>query len=194
MELRTSKKLAISALALGAASAAVVFGSWAAWTAQTANPGNSVSTGTLTLGNNKSATSVFSAATGAKPGDTGGSTVTVTNTGSTTLSSVSLTQGSVANTVDDTQNTMKLQIHDDTTNRCIWPTSAAGACASYGAWNAAGTLDGTFHVISSDADDAWGASEAHTFTVNWKFNDAGGADNTSQGKAASFDLTWNGVQ
>jgi hypothetical protein len=184
---RNTKKIAISVLALGAASAAVVFGSYAAWTAQTTNPGNSVATGSLTMTNSKDASAVFAAATDAKPGDTGGSTVTLTNTGTTALSSVQLTQNNITNTVGAT---MELQIHDDTTNRCIWPTDSAGACGGYGTWNAGLT---SFNIKDAGgATDNWAVSEAHTFTVNWRFNSSAG--NATQSQNASFDLVWDGVQ
>ena len=137
MKITKSKKVAMSVLALGVASAAVVYGSFAAWTAQTTNPGNSVTTGTLTMTNSKNAAAVFTAATNAKPGDTGGSTVTVTNTGSVAMSTVKLSQGSITNTVG---TDLQLKIHDDTTNRCIWPTQSAGACAGFGTWDASATL------------------------------------------------------
>jgi len=181
------KKMAISALALGAASAAVIFGSFASWTAQTANPGNSITTGTLTMTNSKPAAAVFTA-TGIKPGDTNGSTVVVTNSGSTPMSTVKLTQGTITNTVG---TDLTLKIHDDTTNRCIWPTQAAGACAAFGVWDGSATLT-NFNVQGTGGTSTWAAAEAHTFTASWDF--ALAAANATQSKAAAFGLTWDGAQ
>ena len=125
MAARNTKKIALSALALGAASAAVVFGSFAAWTAQTTNPGNSVSTGTLTMTNNKNAAAVITA-TNIKPGDTGSSTVVIANSGNIPLT-VRLTQSAV---VQGASSFLKINIFDGT--NCVYP-AGVGACATYAA-------------------------------------------------------------
>lgn len=180
------RRLAVTVLALGAASATIMLGSYAAWTAQTTNPGNSVTAGTLTMTNNKDATAVFTA-TGAKPGDTGSSTVSVANSGSIPMT-VKLTQDTVTDTGFGAD--LQLKIHDDTKNYCYWPTQAAGACGSYGAWDASGTLS-AFSVAGTGGAQ-WAAAESHTFTVSWSFDSASG--NSSQGKAASFQLVFDGEQ
>lgn len=171
-----TKKVAISALALGAASAAVVFGSFAAWTAQTTNPGNSVTTGTLTMTNSKSPSAVINA-TDVKPGDTGSDTVTITNTGTAGLVT-KLTQSAV---VQNASASLKLNIFDGT--NCVYP-AGSGACAGYGAWNGASTINNL-----SVGTIAAGASK--TFTVGYTLDSA--STNTDQNKVNTFTLTWDGT-
>jgi len=172
----STTKIALSVLALGAASAAVVFGSFAAWTAQTSNPLNSVATGTLTMTNSKSPTAVINA-TGVKPGDTGSDVVTITNTGSAGLVT-KLTQSAV---VQGASASLKLNIFDGT--NCVYP-AGAGACASYGAWNGAATINNL-----SVGTIAAGASK--TFTVGYTLDSA--STNADQGKTNTFSLTWDGT-
>lgn len=179
-------RLAVTALALGIATAGMIAGSFAAWTAQTSNPGNSVTAGTLTMSNNKDATSIF-AATNVKPGDTGSNTVTVQNTGSVPLSA-SLTQDALSSSGIETS--LGLKVHDDTRNWCYWPTNAAGACATFGAWNASGTLAG-LALPATDGSAQWPAGQAHTFTISWQL--ALTSPNADQGKAGSFRFVWDGT-
>jgi len=182
------RRAVITVLALGVASAAIVFGSFAAWTAQTTNPGNSVTTGTLALTNNKNATSIF-AATGVLPGGTGTSTVAITNSGGSPLA-VSLTQDQLTTT--GVEASLGLKIHDTTRNWCVYPVAAAGACAAtYGAWNGAATLT-NLALPATDGSAKWPAGQAHTFTLSWQL--ATTSVNTDQGKTGSFRLVWNGAQ
>jgi predicted ribosomally synthesized peptide with SipW-like signal peptide len=202
MEKRNTKKVALSVLALGAATAAVVFGSWASWSAVTTNPGNSVTAGTLTMTNSKNGLTVWTVPfSSIKPGETGSNTVTLTNTGTEDLSSVTLKQSAITDFVGDASNALQLKIHDDTADRCIWPTDSAGACAGFGAWTTTGALAGAGFAIKDNGGttDVWsgtspGPAEAHTFTISWNFTNGGSVDNGSQGDTATFDLTWTGLQ
>jgi len=94
----------------------------AAWTASTTNPGNSVTTGTLTMTNSKYAAAGINV-TGVKPGDTGSSTVVITNSGSVPLTATR-TQSAV---VQNVSNFLKFNIHDGT--NCIYPAAAGGCVA-----------------------------------------------------------------
>ena len=183
MAARNTKKVLGTVLALGAATGAIVFGSFAAWTAQSSNNGNSVTTGTLDFTNSKPSSAAVFAITGAKPGDTGGDDVTLTNSGTTPISTITLTQGNVANTIG---SDIKLKIHDDTANYCIWPDKAAGSCTGYGAWTHADLTGG----LTTSGTLAGGASR--TFSIDWEFDANSG--NGTKSKAASFDLTWDGAQ
>lgn len=203
------KKLALSVLGLGAATAAVVFGSWASWTAQTTNPGNTVTAGTLTMANEDAGSTdidgnpvLTTNVTNIKPGDTDSDTVTLRNDGSVDMSSVQLSLSNAAGFSGDTENLLQYRIHDDTTDRCIKPTSAAGACSTWATWdNTANfanftvlTAGGATDVWSKDPDGPGGASgEAHTFTIEWQFTNGGASDIDSMGDSATFDLTWDGV-
>jgi uncharacterized repeat protein (TIGR01451 family) len=181
-------RLAVTLLALGIASAGIMAGSFAAWTAQTSNAGNAVTAGTLAMTNSKNATSVFSAAT-VKPGDTGSSTVTITNGGSVPMSA-SLTQDTI--TATGIEASLGLKIHDDTRDWCYWPLPAAsGACgSSYGAWDASSTLTNLALPATSGAAQ-WPSGEAHTFTLSWQL--AATSPNSDQGKTGSFRLVWDGT-
>jgi predicted ribosomally synthesized peptide with SipW-like signal peptide len=182
-------RISLTILAIGVATAGIIAGSFASWNAQSTNPGNAVAAGTLTLGNNKSAASVFSA-TNVKPGDTGSSTVVISNTGSIPMS-VSLTQDTLTST--GIEASLGLKVHDDTRNWCYWPLPAAsGACgASYGAWNASGTFS-AFPIPATSGAAQWPAAQAHTFTISWQL--ATSSPNSDQGKTGSFRLVWDGVQ
>ena len=176
MNITMMKKLVVSALALGVASSAIVFGSMAAWTATTSNSGNSVTTGTLTLTNSKPATSIINAVN-VKPGDVGSDTVTITNGGNIPLN-LSLTQSAV---VQGASNFLKLRIFDGT--NCVYPV-AAGPCVAYGAWNGGAAL-------TNLANGSLAAGAAKTFTVGYTLE--AGSTNADQNKVSTFALTFDGV-
>jgi hypothetical protein len=179
MASRTVRKTALTVLALGGASAAVVFGSFAAWTATTNNPGNSVSTGSLTLTNSKPAAAVFAAATNVKPGDTGGDSVTITNGGTAALD-LTLDQDTV---VQGAGAALELQVFDGT--NCVYPV-AVGACVAYAAW------DGSAGGLNNLSVGSLAGGAGKTFTVNWRLNSSSG--NTDQNTTNSFRLVWDGAQ
>lgn len=187
MKLRhTHQRLVATVLAAGLATAAVVGGSSAVWTAETANPSNSVTAGTFVLTNSKNTAPVFTAVTGAKPGSFGSDTVTLTNGGNTALE-LFLTQRGV--TSNDLSTNLKLTIFDGT--NCVYPAQS-GACPTVStgggaAWNGSGTLDGT------SAIGTLAASASRTYTVSWGLPSTV-AGTTGQGQTASFDLTFRGDQ
>jgi hypothetical protein len=178
----------LTLLALGAATAGVMAGSFAAWTAQSANPGNQVKAGTLTMTNSRSAAYVFSA-TNVVPGDTGSGTVTVANTGSIPMA-VKLTQDQVSST--GIEASLGLKVHDDTRNWCYWPVAQSGACpATYGAWSATGTLS-SLQLPATSGAATWPAGQSHAFTISWTL--LATSPNSDQGKTGSFRLVWDGTQ
>ncbi len=184
---RTPLRAFVTLVALGIATAGIMAGSFAAWTAQTANPGNDVAAGTLTMSNDKAASSVFSA-TNVKPGDTGSSTVTVQNTGSIPMS-VRLTQDQL--TTSGIEASLRLSIHDDTRNWCVYPSNAAGACATRGAWDGTSSL-ATLPLAATNGATQWPAGQSHTFTLSWEL--VASSPNSDQGKTGSFRLVWDGLQ
>jgi predicted ribosomally synthesized peptide with SipW-like signal peptide len=209
MATRNNKKLALSVLGLGAATAAVVFGSWASWTAQTTNPGNQVTAGTLTMANEDAGSTdsdgnpvLTTNVTNIKPGDTDSDTVTLRNDGSVDMSSVKLSLTNAAGFSGDTSNLLQFRIHDDTTDRCIVPSDAAGSCSGWDDWDTGANFSNFTIKTAAGATDVWtadpdgagaGTGEEHTFTIEWQFTNGGTADNDSQGDTATFDLTWDGV-
>jgi hypothetical protein len=74
-------KRTLGALAIALGAVAVAVGSGATFSAQSANPGNSFASGTLTMSNSKDNVAILSAS-GMKPGDTTNGTVDIQNTGS----------------------------------------------------------------------------------------------------------------
>lgn len=181
MVINNSRKVAASVLALGAATSAVVFGSFAAWTATTANPGNKVATGTLTLTNTKAASHVFDVS-GVKPGDSGSQTVTIGNGGSVPLDLV-LDQNAVVDAVPS--GALELQVFDGT--NCLYP-AATGACVAYGAWDGSA---GALNDAAAGSLAATGAGATKTFTIGYKLDVT--SDNGDQGRTSSFNLTWIGT-
>lgn len=180
-----ASKAAFTVLALGGTTAAVVFGTQAAWTDQTTNTGNSVTAGSLNMTNDKDAASIISA-TDVAPGGTGSNTVVITNAGTLPMS-VNLTQDTISNTF--TANMLKLKVHDDTRNWCYWPATGAGACATWGDWNGSATM--TNLAIANTAGGAmWPASQAHTFTVTYELDAT--SPSVDSGKTGSFRLVWDG--
>jgi predicted ribosomally synthesized peptide with SipW-like signal peptide len=189
---RAHVRIPLTILAIGLATASVIGGSFAAWTAQTMNPGNQVSAGTLAITNDKSATSVFSASN-VVPGDTGSGTVRIENSG-TVPAAVMLTQDTL--TGGSIAASLRLKVHDQTRNWCYWPVNQAGACPltggvdgdGYGAWNASATL-AALPLAATSGAAKWPAAEAHTFSISWKL--AASSPNGDQGQSASFRLVWD---
>jgi predicted ribosomally synthesized peptide with SipW-like signal peptide len=177
---RTTRKVLLTVLALGAATSAVVFGSLAAWTAQTTNPDNDVTAGSLSFTNSKNAAAVISSPVGgAYPGDNNGAgeTVVITNAGTGSLDAELLIDGVSTNELSDE---LEVQIHDGT--NCIVP-AAVGACTGWETWSGLG------QTVSLGS---FAASAAKTYNVKWRFPDiALGNDPAGQGQTASFDMTWS---
>ncbi len=183
----TLLRAALSLVALGVATAGILSGSYAAWTAQTTNPGNTVTAGTLTMSNDKNAAAVFTA-TNVVPGATGSDTVTVTNTGSIPMT-VQLTQDTLS--ASGIEASLRVSVHDDTRNWCVYPSNTAGACLTRGAWDATGTL-ANFPLPATDGSAQWPAGQVHTFTLSWEL--VASSPNSDQGKTGSFRLVWDGLQ
>lgn len=178
-------RLPLTLIALGVATALGLGGSLAAWTAQTTNPGSSVTAGTLDLTNSKEAAAVFSASN-VVPGDTGQDTVTITNDGTVPMT-VLLSQDQL--TATGIEASLGLKVYDQTRNHCYWPLDQPGACpAAYGAWDATASLT-SLPVAASDGSPQWPAGEAHTFTISWEL--AATSPNSDQGKTGSFRFTWD---
>ncbi|MEO6866603.1 MAG: TasA family protein [Gaiellales bacterium] len=184
---RRVRQIAATLLAIGLASSVAVIGSQASWTAQTENAGNTATAGTLDLTNDKSGKSIF-AATNIKPGDTGSGTVKLRNAGTVPLA-VKLTQDNVVNGFAATS--LKLSVHDDARNWCVYPANAAGTCATTGAWDGTSSLT-ALALPAIDGAAKWAAGEEHTYTVSWALDLS--SPNADQGKVGSFRLVWDGVQ
>lgn len=181
------RKIGLTLLAIGGATAVTVMGSSASWTAQTSNAGNELTAGTLSLTNDKNGSALFTAAN-IKPGDGGSSAVKLKNAGSIPIG-VTLSQDQVVNGLAATS--MKLQVHDATRNWCYYPTNAAGACTTFGTWSDSTKLS-ALALLATDGSAKWAANEEHTLNVSWKLDLS--SPNTDQGKSASFRFVFDGAQ
>lgn len=148
-------------------SAALVVGSGAEFTSQTANAGNLAASGTLTQANSKNSAAIF-VGQNLRPGDETAGEVTITNTGS--LAGVfTLTEKDVTNTFS--AGVLSLKITDTTTGTVVYS----------GAFGAAGSISlGSF---------AAGAARTYHFSVVL----SAGAGNIDQAKTASAVYQWDAV-
>src|SRR3954454_14825728 len=105
--LAANPRLALGALVTLLLAAGAVVGSGADFTASSANPSNTFSSGTLTIGNSKAGTAVFTAGN-LRPGGTQQTgTVDIENTGSLS-GAFTLVRGTVTNT--DTGNPLAAKL------------------------------------------------------------------------------------
>ena len=187
-------KILATMLALGVASATVMFGSYAAWTDQTTNPGNSVTAGALDITNSKDAAAVF-AVTGVAPGDSGSDTVVVGDAGASGIVDFQLflTQNNLSASAGNIEANLRLSIYDQTRNWCYYPVSASGACASLGAWDGSATIN-NLQLMNAAGGALWDSTtdEQHTFQLDWALDAA--SDTDDQNQVGSFDLIWDATQ
>ena len=176
--MRTVGVLAVVLLAVG-----VAVGSGAAFTAQTANPGNSFASGTLTMSNSKDSVAVLTAS-GMKPGDSANGTVDIGNTGSLsgvfTLTRTNLTNSDASNPLSAQMN---LVVKDCGNFSSGTPTCDAGDPNVY-----SGTLDA---MSSAVALGTFAAGEQHRYQFTVTFDSAAG--NQYQGDNTSARFQWDAV-
>jgi hypothetical protein len=200
-------------IAAGSIALPATFG---AFTAQTQNPNNTFTAGTLTMSNSRQGAYIISGSNIA-PGDSGTFTVTVTNTGSLSAtmslaeslssgwssygrcadnnpapelgcSDLSYGQAYSPNGINDTAPPLGLQLKiDDVTNG-----SPVGIYNGTFAPNGSVTGVGTRSLAGSAAGGKWAPGEARKFQFSWDLPI--NADNTYQGTKASADFSFNAVQ
>ena len=165
-------------VAVGGAAAltalSVTPGTFGGFTSATSNPNNSVQAGTLTMTNSAAGAAVVTETSpvnknNMQPGDSVSGTVTITNSGSLPAD-LSLSISNAANSFPSGAVTLNI---------------AEGASTVY-----SGTVANTSAPIALGS--TWAASASHTYTVTVAIPSS--ADNTAQGKGASFQLDWNGAQ
>jgi hypothetical protein len=183
--LAANPRLALGALVTLLLAAGAVVGSGADFTATSANPSNTFSSGTLTIGNSKAATAIFSASNLRPGGAAQTGTVDIENTGSLS-GAFTLVRGTVTNT--DTGNPMSAKLNmtvidcgtftgatppscsdgDEVTK--YTGTLAAMGTTTLGNYNAAVKHRYEFRVaLDSSADDAYQGDSA---TAAFDFNAA----------------------
>ena len=168
----------LGALAVVLAAVGITVGSGANFTASAANPGNAFSTGTLVIANSPS-TALLSLS-GMKPGDTGSSTVDITNTGS-------LAGDFVLKTANATGSATLLGQMQLTVLDCGAWTTAAPNCSS-GTSVYSGTVSGLTN--SSLGNYAGGIKHRYKFTATLPAS----TNDTFQGLTAGVDFAWSATQ
>lgn len=225
---RGLKKVLLSLIVVGAASSFSVGGTFAILKSEETNAGSTVATGTLTFSNtvgtgtactsntgssnvNTSCSTLYASPSLLYPGQSETSTVTIANTGSVPIGSVSVYMpsctyqaspgaGTNAGGGDPCSSTVTdgplLSIEEDTSTgtpiHCWWPDQAAGACSSSFTQNDWFGIVATYKntataTIAAGSGPAAGASRYFKVTVGLPAN----ANPTLQGEEALFTLTWH---
>ncbi len=179
-------KRTLGVLATALAATGVAIGSGAAFTAQTANPSNTFTAGTLTMSNSLDNAAILTASN-MKPGNVATGTVDIANTGSVsgdfTLSRTNLTNSDGANPMSAKLNVL---VED-----CGDFAAGAPACDAADPDVYSGTLDamnGTYTLGSfpGGADTAAG-KHRYKFTVTFDSS----AGNPYQGDNSSARFQWD---
>ena len=179
--------------------------------ATTSNPGNSLSSGTLTMSNDHNGALVVTVASNMKPGDVACGKVIIKNTGSLPAQ-VEVSEPSVTG---DSGFAGYLTMHikqDGTLNADCTITGGTDVYPT-GAFNALGItkLNGSVAAPTPPAGSAvndWPSLESHTFAIVVTFPNSGNAappvfpatppalnsDNVYQSKTASATLNWYSTQ
>jgi spore coat-associated protein N len=182
-------KRTLAALGVALAATAVAIGTGADFSAQSTNPSNVFSAGTLTMSDSAAGAAVFSPAN-MKPGapdQTG--VVDIENTGSL-AGGVSLSRDSVAVTdagVAEDGGAMDRKI-DLTVSDCgLFAAGSAPDCAKGSV-----VYQGTLADMPSTALGTFAAGDRHRYLFAAHLD--GSADNTYQGDSVSARFVWDAVQ
>jgi spore coat-associated protein N len=178
--LRANPRRLLAALATMLVAVGVTVASGATFTAQTANPSNTFTAGTLSMSNSAAGSAILTASN-MKPGDpaTKG-TVVIKNTGSIS-GAFSLTRSSLTNS--DTTNPMAAKLNLVITDCGVDQdcTTSADNSNKY-----TGTLAG---MSSTIALSNWAAAEQHKYEFSVALDSS--ADNNYQGDNSVAGFTWD---
>jgi hypothetical protein len=192
----TRGKLIATGALLATAAGAAGLGTFGSFTSTT-SASESVSSGTVSiaLGASGPNNRMSVAATNIVPGDTIQRAVTMTNGGSSALSSVSLTTNATTSSSLDTDTTNGLKLKIDS---CSVPWTEAGTAPAY-SYTCSGTTQSvlaTTPVIGSNMTlnnlSSLTAGSTDNLVVTLTF--PGTADNTFQGKSSVINFTFTGYQ
>jgi hypothetical protein len=167
--------------------AAMAVGSGANFTTSSANPGNYVAAGKLTMSNNKEGTAIFQIDKFVPDAPAQGGSVSLQNTGdapgATTLTMSNLSDTNVANPASllSTKLNLKIEEFSDAAMTTLVATRYNGTVSAF---PSAGVSVGT-----------WAAGSNHYFkvSVTWP-GTASGGDNVFQGAKSTMDFNWSMVQ
>ena len=183
-KLSRNPKRRLGALAALLAAAAVAVGSGANFTAASANPSNTFSTGSLSMLNSKDNAAILTAS-GMRPGDPATtSTVDIKNTG-TLSGTFSLAKSNISDS--DGTNPLSQKLDVVISDCGLWsggnPPSCAGATQKY---------SGKISAMGTIALGTFAASDQHRYQFSVSMPDGGaGADNVYQGDNTSVQYDWN---
>jgi spore coat-associated protein N len=166
----------LGALAVVVAAAGLTAGSGANFTASSANPSNTFTAGTLTIGDSQS--SAILSAPNLKPGDSVSGTVDIQNTGSV-AGAFSLATSNAADSTPSLLGQLDLKIED-----CgVYAGSTAPSCGS-------GTVvhNGKVSALSTAPLGAFAANAKHRYKFDVTLPSTTG--NSFQGKSASVQFDW----
>jgi hypothetical protein len=175
--------------------------------ATTSNTGNSLSSGTLAMTNDKDGNLVVTVASGMKPGDVACGHVLVTNSGSlpaqVELSEADLTGSTL-------EGYLKMRIVKDGTLGSDCSITGGSNVYSTAAFNAVPItkVNGSGVAGTGEAAGDWNSAESHTFNIVVSFPNSGSAtapafpatpaptnsDNQYQSQTASATLNWYSTQ
>jgi spore coat-associated protein N len=183
--LASQPRLALGALLTLALASAAIMGSGADFTASSASPGNTFSSGTLSMTNSKAGVAVLTAS-GLKPGAAAQlGTVDIANTGS--LSGVfKLYRGTITDTGSTSTLSPKLNL---IVTDCGTFASGTPVCGDAGdVTSYTGTLAGLNTSASALPLGTFAAGEKHRYQFSVALDSS--ADNNYQGGTSVVDFTW----
>jgi len=178
--------------------------------ASTSNPGNSFTSGTLTMSNDHNGNLVVSVASGMKPGDVACGLVTIANTGSlpaqVELSESAVTGGGASSF----GRYLQMSIVQDGGFSSNCTRDGNGSSVYSGAFDSLPitALTGNGTAGTGEAAGNWNASESHAYAIVVSFPNSGSvtppafpatpqptnADNAYQNKSAGATLNWYSTQ
>jgi hypothetical protein len=185
-------KRTIAALATGLAAAGVAVGSGADFSAQSANPANTFTAGTLTMDNSRAGAAIF-APSDLKPGAPGQTgTVDIANTGS--LPGVfSLSRDGLASTDTGAANPTPFATKVNVTVVDCGTFAGDGGAPGCGDAGDSTVYNGTLAGESADHPlGTFAAGEKHRYRFAAEL--AASAGNEYQGDSSSARYVWNSVQ
>jgi hypothetical protein len=170
----------LAALATVLAAAGLTVASGADFTAQSANPSNTFSTGTLTMSNSADNAAILSMS-GMRPGDNQTGTVDIANTGDL---SGGFTLSRSAVTDSDSTNKLSTKLNLVIDDCGTWSSSAPDCSTVTNVYN--GTLAG---MTASKALGTFNGGVKHRYRFKVTLDTS--ADNNYQGDNSSATFTWN---
>jgi hypothetical protein len=177
--LAANPRRSLAALATVLVAVGVTGASGASFNATSANPSNTFTAGTMTMGNTKSGSAILTAS-GMKPGDAATTgTVDIKNTGALS-GAFTLTRGTIVDSDGSFPMSSKLDVivtDCGTDVNCLLGTSTV---------KYTGTLAG---MSSAIALGTFVANEEHRYEFSVQFNAT--ADNNYQGDNSVVPFTWN---